>query len=195
MSERSPVPLTLEAIAANPAMASSLTPSERAIAVLRCSAVLAALAGPAFDESQPVTPTEAASREEDDRLLTVPQVAELLGFASSYVYEMIRRKEFPALRRGKYVRVRKSALIEWIRRKETGLDFVDSTVLSRQNDRKRGQANPAEARAHAGRSRQRARRSLDNRVEMGDRRRQGDLDRGAAPSTHGEAERGAGQKE
>ena len=50
------------------------------------------------------------------------EAAVVLGFARSYVYELIRRREFPAVKEGKYVRIRKSALLEWVRHKESRVD-------------------------------------------------------------------------
>ncbi len=56
---------------------------------------------------------------EEDRLLSVPEAAKLLNFAPSYVYELARRGVLPAVRHGKYVRVRQGALREFMERNET----------------------------------------------------------------------------
>lgn len=49
-----------------------------------------------------------------DEILTVPRVADELKFTRSYVYEAIRRGDLAAVRKGKYVRVRRSALRAWL---------------------------------------------------------------------------------
>lgn len=53
------------------------------------------------------------AESEEERWLTVPEVAKRLHFAPSYVYQLARRGELPALRTGKYVRVRLTDLREW----------------------------------------------------------------------------------
>jgi excisionase family DNA binding protein len=84
--------------------------------LLRCAAVLTAIATVRPAASEPVV---CDAPPPDDRLLSVPEAAQFLGFANSYVYELIRRGEFPAVRRGKYVRIRRSALLLWVARKES----------------------------------------------------------------------------
>jgi excisionase family DNA binding protein len=59
-------------------------------------------------------PSSAPGREGDCRLLPVPEVANELRVAPAYVYELIRRGRFPAIRFGKYVRVRADDLRAWI---------------------------------------------------------------------------------
>ena len=48
-----------------------------------------------------------------ERMLTVPEVASRLTFKPAYVYEL-RLRRLPAVRQGKYVRVRESDLVAWI---------------------------------------------------------------------------------
>ncbi len=50
----------------------------------------------------------------DDRILTVRQVSEYLQISKSKIYYMISRKQMPALRIGKNVRVRESDLQQWL---------------------------------------------------------------------------------
>jgi excisionase family DNA binding protein len=47
-------------------------------------------------------------------LLTVPEVAAQLRFTRGYVYEAVRRGELPAVRKGKYVRLRREDLESWL---------------------------------------------------------------------------------
>ena len=51
-------------------------------------------------------------------LLTVGQVAHVLNFSRSKVYELINGADLPVLRFGKSVRVRVSALEQWLNRQE-----------------------------------------------------------------------------
>jgi excisionase family DNA binding protein len=61
------------------------------------------------------TPAPTA-REPDagDELLTVPEVAAELRFTRSYVYEAVRRGHLTAVRKGKYVRIRRADLRAWL---------------------------------------------------------------------------------
>jgi excisionase family DNA binding protein len=57
----------------------------------------------------------------DDRLLTMPEVADRLAVTEHQAREMGRRGELPTVTVGeRFVRVRASALDEWIRRRENG---------------------------------------------------------------------------
>ena len=60
-----------------------------------------------------------------DRLLTIPEVAQVLGVSKSYVYGLVRQRKFPAVRlpglekagrdrEGKNVRVRLGVLQDWL---------------------------------------------------------------------------------
>ncbi len=51
-------------------------------------------------------------------LLTVEQVAQVLNFSRSKVYELITVGDLPVLRFGKSVRVRVSALEQWLNLQE-----------------------------------------------------------------------------
>ena len=97
------------------------------VLLLRCrvgsAAVIAAAAGtvaPAPAERTSEAPKTTAVEE----MLTVPEVAELLGLTKAYVYEMVRRAILPAVRYGKYVRVRRSTLEQRI------LAEIEAGILS-----------------------------------------------------------------
>jgi excisionase family DNA binding protein len=49
-----------------------------------------------------------------DRLLTAPEVAELLAVPESWVREHTRSGAIPHLRLGRYRRYRESAVIDWL---------------------------------------------------------------------------------
>ena len=119
-----------------------------------------------------------------DRLLKLPEVAQLLGVPRGYAYELARRGQLPTVRFGKYVRVYVSDLREWMaQHHEKGLDpslyTVYSSVNSRQDgDGQRTSRNPKAARADASRLGGAARRHVHHRSPMG-------AGRGADPRTDG----------
>lgn len=72
-----------------------------------------------------VTPgtTHPKSTEDLDRLLTVAETATILSLRPPRVYELVRRRVLPAVRVGKYVRVRSRDLQSWIEdQREEGVD-------------------------------------------------------------------------
>ena len=72
------------------------------------------------------TPSAERHNPTDDRLLTMPEVARRLGINESQAREMGRRHELPTIIVGeRHVRVRASALEEWIRRRENGRTMSD----------------------------------------------------------------------
>jgi excisionase family DNA binding protein len=122
--------------------------------------------------------------QEPEHLLTVPEAAMQLGFASSYAYELVKRGALAAVRRGRYVRIRPTALAAFIAAHEH--EVVDSEIsdtLSYGGDR-RGRAEAAQAtRAHAGRTGGTTRRTRNHRLKMGNRRTQGSRAGGEAAAT------------
>lgn len=51
--------------------------------------------------------------------LTMPEVAEALGISRRFAYEMAQRGELPTVRLGTRVFVRKDALAEWLKARES----------------------------------------------------------------------------
>lgn len=49
-------------------------------------------------------------------LLTVPQACKLLGFKKSKVYQLAKENKIPVVRFGRYVRIPRKALEEWVDR-------------------------------------------------------------------------------
>jgi excisionase family DNA binding protein len=73
--------------------------------------------------TEPVALLGQTERQECDRLLTVDEAASKLAFKPAYLYELIRQRIFPAVRQGKYVRIRVCDLTAWIdRHRENGFD-------------------------------------------------------------------------
>ena len=158
---------TLDALAANPERATALPPNLRVQLILRCAAALAALSGAMVGASDEAS-VEPMSKPEPDQLLTVPQAAAVMGFASSYVYEMARRGDLRAVRRKKYVRIRQSAVEQWIAEHEDGgVDTKISSMLTASGDRQRNQASPPSSRIEPSRTRRKARSAPDDRQPLG----------------------------
>jgi excisionase family DNA binding protein len=68
-----------------------------------------------------LTAAGAPSTPPQDQLLTMPEVAERLAITEHRAREMGRRGELPVVTVGeRFVRVRRSALEEWVRRRENG---------------------------------------------------------------------------
>ncbi len=147
-----PIP-TFDQLAADPARAASL-PLEVVEALLsQCHVIEGALltrllAAQARADGQP----EASG--EGDRLLTIAEVADLLGVPKGYAYELARRGDLPTVRFGKYVRVAISALREWVaRHQEKALDKPLYKMYSRtkgRDDWRGTSANSKTAEAHPG---------------------------------------------
>ncbi len=68
--------------------------------------------------------TKHPKKPEDlDRLLTVAETATVLSLRPARVYELVRQRVLPAVRVGKYVRVRSRDLQAWIEdQREEGVD-------------------------------------------------------------------------
>jgi excisionase family DNA binding protein len=78
----------------------------------------------------------------EDGWFTIPEVARRLRLATSYCYQLARRGDLPALRTGKYVRVRASDLREWEARLENNGPGGASSPLLQMSRRDRRRATP-----------------------------------------------------
>jgi len=131
------------------------------LAALQSALAARLLAAPPQD-GQPGTAAEAA------RLLTIPEVADLLTLPRGRVYELGRQGRLPIVRIGKYVRVRLADLREWVaRHHEKELDRPSSVTLPSRRDRSRGTENPQASGAHAGSIRRARRCPPRNRGPVG----------------------------
>ena len=89
-----------------------------------------------------------------DQLETVTQAARRLSYKPSYVYSLIRQGQLPAVRQGKYVRVRARDVDAWIStRCEKVLGESQYIPYSRRNDGRRDAPDTEETRAYASRVR------------------------------------------
>ncbi len=130
-------------------------------------------------------PDEARNSLAQDRLWTVPEVADRLGVPKGYVYELTRRGKIPAVRFGKYVRVPDSALKGWI------VDRLDSGVHvthTRPHDGGGGAPDTNTARAHPTPARRTGRGDKEQRGAMGARRVRDSRVRRAPAAASGEDE-------
>jgi excisionase family DNA binding protein len=57
-------------------------------------------------------------KEETERIYTAREAADLLRYKTSYIYEMVKRGEMAAIRHGKYITIRDSAIRDFIARNE-----------------------------------------------------------------------------
>jgi len=53
----------------------------------------------------------------DEKIYTIPEVAEYLQLSKSKVYYLVQRKEIPHIRIGRNVRIRERDLKQWIKEK------------------------------------------------------------------------------
>ena len=65
--------------------------------------------------------TDSSARSEE--LVTVTEAAVLLNFRRGYLYELIRRRQFPVIKSGKCIRIQVCDLQEWVRQhRDEGVD-------------------------------------------------------------------------
>jgi excisionase family DNA binding protein len=109
----------LARIIANPESLAGIPREEIPILLVQIASLQSTLAAKLL-ESIPKTATDFSK---PDCLITVDMAAERLAFTSQYLYELIRKGLFPAIREGKYLRIRESDLSAWIdRHREKELD-------------------------------------------------------------------------
>ena len=64
--------------------------------------------------------TECRDFAELPLLLSVPELAGVLGISRSGAYELVKEKGFPALKIGSRILIPRAKLMAWIDRKSTG---------------------------------------------------------------------------
>jgi excisionase family DNA binding protein len=130
-----PVP-SLDDLTRDPAKAASLPPGVAAALLVQAAAVQSVLAA-RIASAEAAAPAPAPAPAEHDPLLTIPEVAKLLGFARGYTYELVRRGEIRAVHHGKYWRIPKASVDDFIRA-NAGRGRLDRTInnmLSKMHDR------------------------------------------------------------
>ena len=90
----------------------------------------------------------ATNQDGPESLLTVREAAAVLNLQPRYIYELVRRRELPAIRVGKYVRVRRTDLHDWLERhREEGVDakihrgLGSTPTMSERGARPRGRTS------------------------------------------------------
>jgi len=123
-----PVP-TLDDLSRDPQVAAGLPLAAIAMLQTRCAAALSALAAAVLEHE-----ADESDKAVGDALLTIAEVAQRLGLARSYVYELVRTKQLSAVRVGRHVRVKVSEVGRFIACHDT-IERLDN-VLSQRLDRR-----------------------------------------------------------
>jgi excisionase family DNA binding protein len=110
--------LTLDEISRDPTRAAEVPSAEKSRLIAQCAAIVMALTRATSDMVINAKSEQVAPMVPEERLLTVDQVAAILGFASSYVYELLRRGEIRGMHHGKYWRIRRSEVEKFIAKYE-----------------------------------------------------------------------------
>jgi excisionase family DNA binding protein len=150
------------------------------LAAVQNALVARLLSGENYNHHQP-------GGHEEDRLIIVAEAAKRLGFTPQYLYEMLRKGQFPCIRQGKYVRVRLSDLSAWIdEHREKGLDKQLCHWHSISNGTKRTATNKKKTRAHPSSNGRQNRHNLKRFGTAGTRRAENlgtDIPTGQAPDS------------
>ena len=72
--------------------------------------------------------SEAEHNPNEDRLIDIRAAADYLGLKRAYLYALIREDRFPAVRVGKYVRIRVGDMKTWVRRATTTTPAPDASA-------------------------------------------------------------------
>jgi excisionase family DNA binding protein len=111
------------------------------------------------------TGRECTAETPEERLLTIPDAAQVLGVSDDYLYSLARQRKIQTVRlpglvkggrtrQGKYVRLRQSVLLAWLAEHEDkGLDKTINVTLNSLCERQRSKANSQTTRTYPGRVR------------------------------------------
>ena len=110
--------LTLDEISRDPTRAAEVPQAEKSRLIAQCAAIVIALTCATTDNMKGSESGKTEPMVSEEKLLTVDQVAASLGFASSYVYELLRRSEICGMHHGKYWRIRRSEVEKFIAKHE-----------------------------------------------------------------------------
>jgi excisionase family DNA binding protein len=139
----------LPEILADPSKAAKIQVSAIPALMAQLAATQSALAARLI-EGASVVP-EIGAVTETDRAISVEEAAERLSFTKQYLYELIRRGEIPAIKHGKYIRIRENDLSAWMQKHiENPLDKRLYHPYISLYDRKATPKNKKVARIHPG---------------------------------------------
>jgi excisionase family DNA binding protein len=108
------------------------------------------------------TGPEYTAESPEERLLTIPEAAQVLGVSEDYLYALARQRKIPTVRlpgldkggrtrQGKYIRLRQSVLLAWLAELEDkGLDKTINVTLTSACEGRRSKANSQTARTYPG---------------------------------------------
>ncbi len=124
-------PPRLEGLAADPTRVGTLTPDAVIRLLAQCLSLQVGLVGRLLASSQASMQDAPA-----ERLLTMQDVAARLSVPQTYAYELARRRDLPAVKLGKYVRVRADEFESWLDALKTALNMppAPATVVSPVSD-------------------------------------------------------------
>src|SRR5947207_1190700 len=152
MTRTAPSGLHPSHIIADPARAAALSHPEIAQLMGECESVRSIL--PAVPAARPVPSPSQVVRVQprNHLLLDVMAVAERLCYARSHVYTLVKSGEIAAVRHGKEIRVRASAVERFITQHEqTQVVRSLNNMLSKQHGLGRAKASPEDTRPQASR--------------------------------------------
>jgi len=102
---------SLDSLVADPTRVQEISPGAAVECLVRLAGLQSLLLSRALANGVPTQPV----RTPEDRLLTIPEVAERLSVPRAYAYDLARRGEFPTVRVGKkYVRVPPVSFEKWL---------------------------------------------------------------------------------
>jgi len=106
--------VTIDEIARDPSAAARLSAAERNMLIARCAAVVMVITSATIDTAMNQPQEQAATVVQDERLLSIEEVAARLKLSKAYTYELARRGEIRALHHGRCWRVRPAELERFI---------------------------------------------------------------------------------
>jgi excisionase family DNA binding protein len=109
--------IALDDLVRSPDRATSLSNEDLWRLIIRCGAIQSLLFARLLLARDP---SAAGPPSNEEELLTVPDVARLVGVRVAYIYELVRRGELPAVKLGKYIRLSRRSVARWMERNLVG---------------------------------------------------------------------------
>jgi excisionase family DNA binding protein len=150
----------------DPNTLAQVPPEEIPAMMAQLAAIQSALAVRLHESTNSLS--ESAPTSEPDRAITVEEAADRLTFTAQYVYELIKRGQLPAIRTGKYVRIRECDLSAWMTTHiENPLDNKLYKWYSSNHERTRLRKHPKEVGTNTGSAGPPNRRVIEHRGAVG----------------------------